>query len=301
MTFDFSTKISNNTINKHNRHKFAFVGAGNMASALISGILNTGLVIESDIIIFDVDKSKYNQPDFHGVNFATSLAEAISGSMVVFLSVKPNILPTLLSDIKAVKQDFPFQNQIFVSISASVPISFISKKLGSDTPIIRMMPSITMSVGHGTLAITANDVVISQFKDDYKNLLTLFSKFSKVLQTGEENLNNVIAVNGSSPAYVFLFIKAMLNASLSLGFSREEALPLILQTIFGAVKMIEQSNLNLDKLISAVAVPGGTTEAALKSLLDDDFEGAILRAMQACTDKADNISLDFENAPFIDK
>lgn len=301
MTFDFSTKISNNTINKHNRHKFAFVGAGNMASALISGILNTGLVIESDIIIFDVDKSKYNQPDFHGVNFATSLAEAISGSMVVFLSVKPNILPTLLSDIKAVKQDFPFQNQIFVSIAASVPISFISKKLGSDTPIIRMMPSITMSVGHGTLAITANDVVISQFKDDYKNLLTLFSKFSKVLQTGEENLNNVIAVNGSSPAYVFLFIKAMLNASLSLGFSREEALPLILQTIFGAVKMVEQSNLNLDKLISAVAVPGGTTEAALKSLLDDDFEGAILRAMQACTDKADNISLDFENAPFIDK
>jgi pyrroline-5-carboxylate reductase len=149
------------------------------------------------------------------------------------------------------------------------------------------MPNTPMLVGKGASAISANDNVT---KKDFQYICRLFSGISLVSVLEEENMNRVISVNGSSPAYVYAFIRGMLNGAIEQGIDEKQALPLILRTIEGAVKMVEKSDVSIDTLIERVCSPGGTTLEAMKVFSEKDFEKIIAEAMTACTNRADEIT-----------
>jgi pyrroline-5-carboxylate reductase len=149
------------------------------------------------------------------------------------------------------------------------------------------MPSTPILVGEGVLAVCRNDLVNAK---EFQFFCRMMSSVAYVTVISEEEMNPIISVHGSSPAYVYLFVKSMLDAAEKQGIDASVALPLILKTIKGSITMIEKSEVSIDQLISNVASPNGTTLAALNSFEADDLSGTVSRAMQACTDRANEIS-----------
>lgn len=256
-----------------------------MANAMINGFLSTNEIEPDEIVIFDTDSSKYENYIMLGINTAETAISAVRDAEYTVIAVKPSIVPVLMSWLSEDKK--AFDSTTFISIAAAVPIDLICSSLGSDVPVIRTMPSTPMLIGKGAVAICKNDLVV---QDRFDYICGLLSSIAEVSVMEESSLNIVISVNGSSPAYVYLFVKAMLDGAAEQGISEQQAMPLILKTIEGVVDMIRQSDVNIETLIERVASPNGTTLAALESLYKDDFDGAVKRAMHACTKRANEIS-----------
>ncbi|PKM62080.1 MAG: pyrroline-5-carboxylate reductase [Firmicutes bacterium HGW-Firmicutes-21] len=278
-------KINNIEIGKTYLHRFAFLGGGNMGGAMINGFINSGIVKPSEIIVYDIDSSKYDSYIMSGVHTADNAVSAARGAEYTVIATKPSCVATSMRELSADKSIF--ENTTFISIAAAVPMSFICESLDSEVPIIRTMPSTPMLIGQGAIAICRNSLVK---KESFEFVCNLFSALAEISIMEEDGLNSIISVNGSSPAYVYLFVKAMLDGALEQGITREQALPLILKTIEGSVGMIRQSDVEIEELIRRVASPNGTTLAALDSFRREDFEGIIKRAMNACTQRANEIS-----------
>lgn len=266
-------------------HRFAFLGVGNMGGALLDGFLKSGLVKPEEIIVFDIDSSKYQNYIMRGIKIAPDTASAVRGAEYTVIALKPSIVVSSMKELFADKS--AFENTTFISIAAAVPMDSICEFLGMTVPIIRTMPSTPMLIGQGAIAVCKNEAVDTE---KFAFICRLFSEIAEVAVLEERSMNSIIAVNGSSPAYVYLFVKAMLEGAAEQGIPKEKALPLILKTVEGAVGMIRQADVDIDTLIQRVASPNGTTLAALDSLGKDDFVGAIKRAMAACTKRADEIS-----------
>jgi pyrroline-5-carboxylate reductase len=270
-------------------HRFAFIGVGNMGGALLNGFLKSGLVKPEEIIVFDIDNSKYNNYIMQGIKIAPDTASAVRGAEYTVIALKPSIVGSSMNELSADKS--VFEDTTFVSIAASVPIDFICEKLGMTVPVIRTMPSTPMLIGQGAVALCRNEAVK---KEKFEFICRLFSEIAEVSVMEESGMNSIISVNGSSPAYVYLFVKAMLEGAMEQGITKEQAMPLILKTIEGTVDMIRQSDVDIDELIKRVASPNGTTLAALNSFEKDDFVGAVKHAMAACTKRADEISIEIK-------
>jgi pyrroline-5-carboxylate reductase len=279
-----SQNISNSD-KKTFAHRFAFLGVGNMGGALLNGFLKSGLVRPEEIIVFDVDSSKYHNYIIQGIKTAPDTASAVRGAEYTVIALKPSIVGSSMKELSADKTTF--EGTTFVSIAAAVPIDFICECLGETVPVVRTMPSTPMLIGQGAIALCRNAAVK---KERFEFLCRLFSEIAEISVMEENCLNSIIAVNGSSPAYVYLFVKAMLEGAEEQGIPKEQALPLILKTIEGSVGMIRQSGVDIDELIKRVSSPNGTTLAALNSFYNDDFVGSVKRAMDACTKRADEIS-----------
>lgn len=280
-----SFNTDNNNNKKQYTHRFAFLGSGIMGNALINGFIKSGIVKPDEIIVYDIDSSKYNNYIMSGVHIAESTISAVKGAEYVVIALKPSVVGKSMTELSADKM--MFDGTTFVSIAAGVPTDFICKKLSKEVPVIRTMPSTPMLIGQGALAICRNKHVEDK---GFEFICNLFSKLAVVSVMEESSLNSIISVNGSSPAYVYLFVKAMLDGAVEQGITKEQALPLILKTIEGSVGMIRQSDVEIEELIKRVASPNGTTLEALNSFYKDDFEGTIKRGMVSCTRRADEIS-----------
>lgn len=279
--------INKSDISKENRflYRFAFIGVGNMGSAIIEGFLKAGIVKKNDIILFDIDKNKLDTYRKLGISVATDLKSAVYGSEFTIIALKPSVVALSMRELSTDKNSFI--NTTFVSIAAAVPTGFICENLGAEVPVIRTMPSTPMLIGKGAVAISRNDLVD---KKSFEYICRAFSEVAEVSVMDESKMNRIISVNGSSPAYVYLFVKAMLEYALEQGITKEQALPLILRTVEGSVEMIRTSDQEIEELIKKVASSNGTTLAALDSFYKDDFEGIIKKAMEACSVRADQIS-----------
>lgn len=280
-----SAEKNNNKNPNQYIHRFAFLGGGNMGSALINGFIKSGLVKPEEIIVYDIDSSKYKNYIMLGVHTTDNTLSAVKGAEYTVIALKPSCVAASMKELFADKK--VFEGTTFISIAASVPTDFICEKLGVEVPVIRAMPSTPMLIGMGAVAVCRNAFVS---KNDFEFVCRLFSEIAEILVMEESGLNNIISVNGSSPAYVYLFVKAMLDGAEEQGISKEQALPLVLKTIEGSVGMIRQSDVDIDELIKRVSSPNGTTLAALNSFYKDDFVGSVKRAMQECTRRADEIS-----------
>lgn len=267
------------------KERLAFIGGGNMGGAIIRGIVSSGAVDPEQIIVCCKDAQPY--PAFHkmGVQTADSIAEAVSDASYIFLCVKPNTIREVVVACKEAGKDR--SSAVFVSIAASVPSSYICEAMGTDVPVIRTMPNMPLSIGEGAVAICKNALVPAK---QFEHICRLFSSIATISVMEENLLNAVISVNGSSPAYVYLFIKAMLDGAAEQGLTREQALPLILRTVVGSAKMVERSDVSIEEQIRQVCSPGGTTLASMEVLKDTDFVGIVKRAMRACTDRANELS-----------
>ena len=262
-----------------------FIGGGNIARAVACGLVSSGAVPAEFISVYDIDHSKFDKFSKLGIKTFSVLSEAIVNAQYIFLAVKPAIVKNVMQEISS--YEGLLDKVIIVSFAASVGIGHIESYCNKHIPVIRTMPSTPILVGEGVLAVCRNDLVNAK---EFQFFCRMMSSVAYVTVISEEEMNPIISVHGSSPAYVYLFVKSMLDAAEKQGIDASVALPLILKTIKGSITMIEKSEVSIDQLISNVASPNGTTLAALNSFEADDLSGTVSRAMQACTDRANEIS-----------
>lgn len=265
--------------------KISFLGAGNLTGTIVDALVNKLNFKGGDIAIFDKIKAQYDRYTYGGIVKAGELKEAVEHAEVLFLGVKPQNFSELLTWIKELNMDLT--DKIFVSVAAGIPIGYIKEQLGQDTAIIRTMPNTSVMIGESMTAMCANEFVT---EEAFAKIRSIFDNIGKTVILGEEKMNKIIAVNGSSPAYVYLLAEAMIDGAVAQGFKREEVYEAVIQSLYGAAAMMKTSGKQPEELLKTVASPNGTTEKALNSLNKDGFSEIIKKAMGECTARADELT-----------
>ncbi len=262
--------------------KIGFIGAGNMATAIINGILVKQAEKPENIYVFDLDSEKLALMREKGVGTVSSCAELTQKSDIIVFAVKPQNYDEVLSDIK----DSFTEDKVFVTIAAGISIEYVRKGLGKNSPAVRVMPNTPLLLGKGATAMCRSENINDA---DFEIVYNMFALSGDVALLDESQMNAVIAVNGSSPAYIYLFAKAMTDYAVSVGIDEKTALSLVCKTFEGSAEMLRSSGDAPDKLIEKVCSKGGTTIEAMNVLRERDVEQAIKDAMAACTRRAEEL------------
>lgn len=265
-------------------HKLAFIGAGNMASALINGLLTDGYPA-NDIIASDQLAEKRENLAGSGIHTTDDNPQAIADAEVVILAVKPQVLQAVCQEIKsAVEQSAP----LVISIAAGITESSLMQWLGNNTAIVRTMPNTPAMVQTGATVLHANENVSTDQRDLAESILRAVG-VTRWLDS-EKMIDAATAISGSGPAYYFLFMETMEKAAIEMGLPEETAHLLTLQTALGAARMAMESNDIPKELRNKVTSPGGTTEAAINEMLNNNLTGIFSQAMFKARDKARELS-----------
>ena len=260
--------------------KIAFIGSGVMAQAMIAGLVNQNLIDPQQIIASDVRPERGEELHArYGVRHTTNNVEATQEANIIVLSVKPQIMDEVLADIK---ENFS-PEALVLSIAAGVPLSRIKKGLDHDS-IVRVMPNTPARVGKGMSVWMAADSVSQRQKEQAQAILGSLGK--EIFVDHEYYLDMATALSGTGPAYVFLFIEALIDAGVHLGFSRRVAQELVLQTMEGSVEFARRHQRHPVELRNMVTSPGGTTTDALYQLEKGGFRTVISKAVFAAYQKS---------------
>lgn len=264
--------------------KIGFIGCGNMAQAMIAGMIKSELVYPEQIIASAVSdttletvKNKYN------ILTTKSNVEIAKGSEILFLAVKPHLYSHIINEVK----DAVNEETIVVSIAAGVNIEFIEKSFEKKVKVVRTMPNTPSLVGEGMGVICSNELVT---KEDLTLVTSIFKSFGKAEIVSEKLLDAIPAISGSSPAYVYMFIEAMADGGVRDGIPRQQAYQLAAQSVLGAAKMVLETNEHPGKLKDNVCSPGGSTIEAVTELEKSQLRAAVLSAMEKCTEKVKKMS-----------
>lgn len=268
-----------------NTKKIGFIGAGNMATSLISGLLNSGQLPEN-IWIADINvQALQTLAKLQAINIANSNEALVEAVDVVVLAVKPQVLRSVAQQIAAQVQD---KKPLMVSIAAGINQQSLTRWLGEDTAIVRCMPNTPALVLTGATALHANAHVSDEQHDLAENIMRAVGIALWVEQ--ETELDAVTAVSGSGPAYYFLLMEAMEETALALGLTETQARLLVQQTALGAAKIALESNESPAQLRRRVTSPNGTTEAAITTLEQGGFSALVAKALTAARDRAITMS-----------
>lgn len=260
-----------------------FVGCGNMASAIINGIVKSNTFPSNKIFVYDINHDKCDAlKSKTGINIANSILELAKNCNVIFLAVKPQNFADVLASLKPVINE----QILFVSIAAGISTDYIVNSLECGCPVVRTMPNTPLLIGKGATAICRTKNVKDE---DFILIQSIFSACGSVTVLNERQMNAVISVNSSSPAYIYLFAKSMLDSAVKQGVDADTALQLICQTFIGSAEMLQKSGYSPEELIKMVSSPGGTTLKALDVLYSSNFEQIVDNAMQACTNRANEL------------
>ncbi len=267
----------------------AFIGAGNMANAIIGGLIGSGY---SPSQIRAADPSARAREALKALNvqqvFEDPCAAVIDADMVI-LAVKPQVMAAALDGVK----DCLPHECLVVSIAAGISVSSLDRMLGAhQRPIVRCMPNTPSLVYRGVSGLFANPHVSKQ-QCQYVEA-TMASVGTTLWLEQEDKLDAVTAVSGSGPAYFFAFMEAMINSGERLGLSREAATELTLQTALGAAHLAAEQPVSIDTLRRNVTSSGGTTERALQAFEQEQLAASVDTAMQACYDRAQAMATEFD-------
>ncbi len=265
--------------------KISFIGAGNMAGAIIKSVINSGRISPDCIYVYDKFEDKAESFVKLGVNKCESLCDAVSSSENILLAVKPQDYDALLKDIKSFGVDL--STKTFISIAAGISCEYVCDRLDCSCPVVRVMPNTPVMLGLGAIAISRNAFVTDKM---YSKICTLFASCGCVCSLDESLMNKVIPVNGSSPVFVYMLAKSMIDKAVEYGISEKNAKELVLQTLKGSVEMLISSGMSPDELIKMVASPAGTTIEAIKSLEEDSYYEMMNRSMDKCANRADELA-----------
>jgi len=262
-------------------YKLGIIGCGNMGEALLKGILNSGFLKSGEILFYDADGSRGRYiENRYKIYSAEGVVGVISRSRYILLAVKPQNIKNVLEQMK---DNFDCKGSSIISIIAGVPTDYIEKKIKADVSVIRIMPNTPALFKMGMAAIskgrftTDEDLVFSE------NLIRNVGDYVII----EEKYQNIAAaLNGSGPAYFFLFCKYLIEAGIKNGLSQETAKKLVAGTIIGSGITIEKSEVGLDGLIRMVASPGGTTEKALEEFDRGNLKKIIYDAVESAKKRA---------------
>jgi pyrroline-5-carboxylate reductase len=260
--------------------KIGFIGCGNMGQAMMGGIINSKLVTPENLIVSDKNEKSLNYvSEKYGIGTTTDNKEISAAVDILVLAVKPNIYAPVINEIK----DIVKQDTIIVSIAAGKTISDIENSFGRKIKLVRVMPNTPALVGEGMAALCPNENVND---DEIKYIIDIFESFGKVEILSEKLIDAVIAVSGSSPAYVFMFIEAMADAAVLQGMPRDKAYRMAAQAVLGSAKMVLETGKHPGELKDMVCSPGGTTIEAVDVLEEKGFRSAVMSAMKSCAEKS---------------
>jgi pyrroline-5-carboxylate reductase len=271
-----------------NGTKIAFVGPGVMAEAMIAGLINQNVVPSEAIVASGPSAARVDElGERHAIRTETNNAAAVEDADVVVLAVKPQRLDHVMADLRGSVKS----SALVVSIVAGATIEKITTGLGHDV-VVRSMPNTPAQIGEGITVWTAAESVSDSQKEMAREILTAFG--DEVFLDEERFLDMATALSGTGPAYVFLFMEAMVDAGVHLGFSRRVAEILVAKTIRGSVDFYSNPNdpLHLARLRNQVTSPGGTSAAALYYLEKAGFRTAISRAIWAAYERSRELGVD---------
>ncbi len=272
-------------------NKIGFIGGGNMASSLISGLIASGHAPEQ-IWVSDISPDTLTAlKNQLNVNTSVDNDDIINAVDVVVLAVKPQTLSAVAQSIAAQIQQ---KKSLVVSIAAGINQNSLSRWLGADTAIVRCMPNTPALVLTGATALHANDKVTGEQRDLAENILR--SVGIALWVEDEAELDAVTAVSGSGPAYYFLLMEAMEKAALELGLTQETARLLVQQTALGAAKIALESAESPEQLRKRVTSPGGTTQRAIETFEQGGFTELVSKALHAARDRSIEMSKQMENS-----
>jgi pyrroline-5-carboxylate reductase len=270
--------------------RIAFIGGGNMASALVGGLLNNGFAAEQ-IAVVEVDPgARERLSAAFGVHVTDDLARGVSESTLIVLAVKPQNAREVSQQLRPL-----LAGQLLVSIAAGIRTADLSRWLGGYARVVRVMPNTPALVRAGVSALYAMPEVGA---DDRARADAVLSAVGATLWVAREDLMDAVtAVSGSGPAYVFYFMEAMQQAAAELGLTAEQARQLTQQTFLGAALLAQQGSAPPDVLRARVTSKGGTTERALKSLDEDAVKARIVRAIQHAAERSRQLGEEFGREP----
>jgi len=258
----------------------AFIGGGTMAEAILSGVLAKGLASAGSIAVGEpVAQRRDYLRNQYAVQATPDNLEAIDGAQLVVLAVKPQQLNDVMGDLRG----HLASSQTIVSIVAGASVDTLTRGL-NHKPVIRVMPNTPAQVGQGMSVWTATSEVSPEHKDAAQNILR--SLGLEIYVSEEKYLDMATALSASGPAYVFLFLEALIDAGVYLGLSRDMAQTLALQTILGSAALAKESGKHPAELRNMVTSPGGTTAEALLALEEAGFRGILINAVIAAHEKA---------------
>lgn len=251
------------------------IGAGNMASAIVRGLLAAGKD-PSSLLVYDVDSAKAQAL---GVSVAANEAEVALRAQTVILAVKPQVYGTVLPRIKqAVAQS----GALVISIAAGKTLGAVREWLGDGVAAVRAMPNINALIGNSVTALCANAVATETHLQTAREI---FGAVGTTVLLPEDKFSAFAAMAGAAPAYVFLFIDALAQAGVRQGICKSLALDIAVQTVLGSAALLKQSQEHPREMIDRVCSPGGITIEGMLSLQRDGMETAVINAVQAAYDK----------------
>jgi pyrroline-5-carboxylate reductase len=261
--------------------RIAFIGAGNMASSIIGGLIDSGHPASR------IGAADPYPPSLEALQASTSIAvsadnaDIVADADVIILAVKPQVMAEATRSIATAVET---TGAVCISIAAGVTIASMQKRLGSGAAIVRCMPNTPALLGCGASALYANSQTSKVQKDYAQAILSAVGIISWV--DSEAELDAITALSGSGPAYFFLLMEAMIDAGVAQGLNRETAASMAKQTALGASRMAIESDVDLVELRRRVTSPGGTTERAVQRFEQDNLRTLVENAMQAAADRA---------------
>ena len=256
--------------------KLAIIGGGNMAESIIAGVLGTGLLVPEAILVTNRSVGKLERLQARwGVRISYDNAHAAHWGNTILLAVKPVDMRAALASLHGA-----IDGKLIISVAAGVGIAQVQRWLGDAAhPVVRVMPNTPAQVGEAMSAWVASAAVTPAQCAQVRRLLGALGR--EIAMTEEEALDQVTAVSGSGPAYLFYLAETLIASARAIGLSEDESRELVLQTIWGAAKMLRQGSASPGAMRQAVTSKGGTTEAALAEFARGDLSGVITRGVQA--------------------
>ncbi|MFV0575239.1 MAG: pyrroline-5-carboxylate reductase [Vibrio sp.] len=266
------------------QRKISFIGSGNMARAIFSGLISSGYKAHN-ITATGRDETKLQHlADCYGIHATTNNVEAIQSAEVVILSVKPQMMAEVCKDF----QTMDLSNKLIISVAAGVTAERTNEMLGQTVQLVRVMPNTPSLVGKGMSGLFSTSNVSKEDKRFAGDLMSAVGEICWVEQ--ESQINNIIAAAGSAPAYFFLFMEAMQKEAIAQGFDEDTARLLVQQSALGAAEMVVANpELELSTLREQVTSKGGTTEQALITFNQNNLSDIVAKAMQAAVNRAEEM------------
>lgn len=253
-----------------------FIGAGNMASAIIKGLVSSGTCRGENIAVYDLCAEKLNAlSEQYGTVTFKSESEIVKKCATVVLAVKPNVLPSVIERIKVYAKEYdPF----IISIAAGKTLDYISSLMGYDPILARVMPNINAKVGAAVSAYCVSERARGCYRDEVKKLCEAFGIATEI----DESLFSIFsAIGGCSPAFAYMFIDSLARAAVKNGMPKNKALEVAAGAVLGSAKMILEGDEHPWALVDQVCSPGGTTIEGVATLQENAFESTVIKAVEA--------------------
>jgi pyrroline-5-carboxylate reductase len=264
--------------------KIGFIGAGNMAEAIINGLVSTKQPFEIRVTNRS-NQAKLKKMERDYAIIPSTLDEVLMESEILVMAVKPKDVVSVLLQLN----EKIGQNQLLISVAAGITLEIIQKNI-PNIPVVRAMPNTSSAVMQSMTGLVAGQDIIDQHRIDAEKI---FGAVGKVIWIPEEQMNPLTAISGSGPAYFYLFTESLVKAGLDLGFSREDAELLATETMIGAAKMLVKTGKAPGQLREEVTSPKGTTLEALNVFWNSNLEGIVKQATQACRIRGEEMEREY--------